>query len=402
LRSPPTATAGRALGVWGSQPQSAVHRPVARVTLHSAPPRPDGERSSCGGVAPVRRAQLPPTLLAVAAGQGGVVSVAQARDHGLSDKDVAGLVGRGTVVRGTRGAYDVGAVPLAGRSWDERRLRAAWVGLLAFGDDAVAVGPCALVLHGVRGLPVTVRPEAAVPRGRNRRDRDGIALRQFDAGMTTTELAGRRVATLDWALAQAVPELPRGHALAVLDSALHQGLADADGLRRAHEHARGRLAQAGPGLPRGHALAWPASALHQGLADADGLRRAHEHARGRRGVARRHVVWGLADARAESPLESFARLDCVDEGVPPHTLQLPVHDHGGRVVARGDMAWRYRDGRWLVAELGGRDVHDTPDAVFADRARQDRLVATGRIDVLRFTGRDVGTIGRTVRAALHR
>ncbi|MFI2702554.1 type IV toxin-antitoxin system AbiEi family antitoxin domain-containing protein [Cellulosimicrobium composti] len=309
----------------------------------------------------MRRAQLPPTLLAVAAGQGGVVSVAQARDHGLSDKDVAGLVRRGSVVRVTRGVYDVGAVPLAGRSWDERRLRAAWVGLLAFGDDAVAVGSCALVLHGVRGLPATVRPEAAVPRGRNRRDRDGIALRQFDAGMTTTELAGRRVATLDWALAQAVPELPRGHALAVLDSALHQGLADADGLRRAHEHARGR-----------------------------------------RGVARRHVVWGLADARAESPLESFARLDCVDEGVPPHTLQLPVHDHGGRVVARGDMAWRYRDGRWLVAELDGRDVHDTPDAVFADRARQNRLVATGRIDVLRFTGRDVGTIGRTVRAALHR
>ncbi|WP_155098367.1 type IV toxin-antitoxin system AbiEi family antitoxin domain-containing protein [Cellulosimicrobium composti] len=73
----------------------------------------------------MRRAQLPPTLLAVAAGQGGVVSVAQARDHGLSDKDVAGLVRRGTVVRVTRGVYDVGAVPLAGRSWDERRLRAA-------------------------------------------------------------------------------------------------------------------------------------------------------------------------------------------------------------------------------------------------------------------------------------
>jgi len=309
----------------------------------------------------VRRAEVPQTLLAVAAGQGGLVSIAQCREHGLSDKEVAGRTRRGTLARVTRGVYDVGAVPLAGRSWDELRVRAAWAGLLAFGDDAVAVGSCALVLHGVRGLPTTVRPEAAVPRGRNRLDRDGIALRQFDAGMTVTEIGGRPVATLDWALAQAVPELPRANGLAVLDSALHQGLTDADGLRRAHEHARGR-----------------------------------------RGVASRHTLWEIADARAESPLESFARLDCVDEGVPPHVLQLPVHDHDGRVVARGDMAWRYRDGRWLVAELDGQDVHSTPHAVFADRARQNRLVATGRIDVLRFTGRDVGTIGRAVRAALHR
>lgn len=335
--------------------------PVLAVTIHSAPPRSDGEGPSCDGVAPVRRAQLPPTLLAVAAGQGGLVSIDQCRGHGLSDRDVAGLARRGTLARVTRGVYDVTAVPFVGRSWDELRARAAWTGLLAFGHDAVAVGSCALVLHGVRGLPATVRPEAAVPRGRNRRDRDGVALRQFDAGMTTTEIGGRRVATLDWALAQAVPELPRANGLAVLDSALHQGLTDTDGLHRAHEHARGR-----------------------------------------RGVASRHTLWAMADARAESPLESFARLDCVDEGVPPHTLQLPVLDHEGRAVARGDLAWRYRDGRWLVAELDGQDVHSTPHAVFADRSRQNRLVATGQIDVLRFTGRDVGTIGRTVRATLHR
>lgn len=309
----------------------------------------------------MRRAQIPPALLSVAAVQGGLVSIAQCRGHGLSDKDVAGLTRRATLVRVTRGVYDVSTAPLADRSWDERRARAAWTGLLAFGGDAVAVGSCALVLHGVRGLPPTLRPEAAVPCGRNRVDRDGIALRQFDAGMTTTEIRGRRVVTLDWALAQAVPELPRANGLAVLDSALHQGLTDVDGLRRAHEHARGR-----------------------------------------RGVASRHTLWEMADARAESPLESFARLDCIDEGVPPRTLQLPVHDHGGRVVARGDLAWRYRDGRWLVAELDGQDVHSTPHAVFSDRTRQNTLVATGRIDVLRFTGRDVGTIGRTVRAALHR
>jgi hypothetical protein len=309
----------------------------------------------------MRRAQLPDDLLREAAHQGGLVSIAQCRARGLTDKDVGGLVRRGEVARVARGVYDTCTTAVLGRSWDARREMAAWAGLLAFGDETVAVGVCALVLHGVRGLPATIRPEAAVPHGRNRRDRDGIALRQFDAGMTTTTIRGRQVATLDWALAQSVPELPRGNGLAVLDSALHLGLLDRDGLSRSHEHARGR-----------------------------------------RGVAARHVLWGLADARAESPLESFARLDCIDEGVPPHTLQLPIRTGEGRPDARGDMAWRYRDGRWLVAELDGRDVHDDPVAVYADRLRQNLLVATGQVDVLRFTGRDVGTIGRTVRGTLVR
>jgi len=304
----------------------------------------------------VHATSLPDDLLATAAGQGGLVSIAQCRAAGLTDKDVAGLVRRLRLARVTRGVYDTDVVPLAVRSWDDRRQRAAWAGLLAYGDDAVAVGTSALVLHGVRGLPATPRPEVAVPGATNRRDRDGLRLRQFDAGMTTVEVRGRRVASPEWALAQAVPELPRAHGLAVLDSALHLGVVDRAGLARAHDAARGR-----------------------------------------RGVATRHPLFALADARAESPLESFARLDCVDEGVPPHVLQLPVH--GAGLAARGDMAWR-RGERWLVAELDGQDVHDAPAAVYADRARQNLLVTTGRVDVLRFTGRDVGTIGRTVRAAL--
>ncbi|MBD8080489.1 type IV toxin-antitoxin system AbiEi family antitoxin domain-containing protein [Cellulosimicrobium arenosum] len=307
----------------------------------------------------MRRAHLPVSLPAVGATQGDLVSIAQCRDHGLTDKDVGGLVRRGVLTRVTRGVYDTCPTPVPVRPWDARRLRAAWAGLLAYGEDAVAVGQCALALHGVRGLPGAIRPEAAVPWGRNRRDRDGIALRQFDAGMTTATVGGRLVADIDWAIAQAVPELPRPNGLAVLDSALHLGLLDRSGLDRSHVHARGR-----------------------------------------RGVALRHALWTLADPRSESPLESFARLDCVDEGVPPHTLQLPVHLGPDSPTLRADMGWRRADGRWLVAELDGMDVHDAPAAVFADRQRQNTLVATGRLDVLRFTGRDVGTIGRTVRKVL--
>jgi hypothetical protein len=241
------------------------------------------------------------------------------------------------VSRRTRGVYDTSVVPLGARPWDARRRRSAWAGLLAYGDDAVAVGTSALVLHGVRGLPGTLHPGVAVARATNRPDRDGLRLRQFDAGMTTTEIHGRRVADLEWALAQAVPELSRRCGLAVLDD----------------------------------------SALHLGLLDLAGLGRTHEAARGRRGITSRHSLFALADARAESPLESSARLDCIDEGVAPDVLQLPVHAPG--LTARGDMAWRRRGGaRWLVAELDGQDVHDAPAAVYADRARHNLVMASAR------------------------
>jgi hypothetical protein len=114
------------------------------------------------------------------------------------------------------------------------------------------------------------------------------------------------------------------------------------------------------------------------------------------------VLWEAADERAESPLESFVRWECLVAGIPPDALQLPLVDRGGRVLARGDLAWQREDGRWLVVELDGADVHSTPVAVFADRRRQNLLTGSGAVDLLRFTGRDLGRIAPVVRAALER
>ncbi|WP_139123144.1 type IV toxin-antitoxin system AbiEi family antitoxin domain-containing protein [Cellulosimicrobium cellulans] len=303
--------------------------------------------------------QLPSELRRTADEQAGLLSIEQLTAAGVTSRVACRRVDTGAWRRVTRGVYDV-AVGAHGESWDGRRRRAAWLGLLAYGCDAIAVGTAALALHGILGLPARVRPEVALPRASDRASRDGIRLRQFDAGMTTVVIGGRRVASPDWALAQAVPELPRPNALAVMDSAMHRGLLDATGIERAHDLARGR-----------------------------------------RGVAATHELWGLADGRAESPLESFGRLDCVDAGVPPDTLQLPLLDLAGRVTARADMGWRLGSRRWLVAEMDGQDVHAAPDAVYADRVRQNRLVASGAVDVLRFTGRDVpGRVGTAVAALL--
>lgn len=311
----------------------------------------------------MRITTVPSSLNDLASRQAGLVDSAQARAAGLTRGEVRGLVDTARWARVARGVYDTSPARVSSLPPDARRRRAAWAALLAFGPEAVAVGACALALHGIQGLPVAISPQAALPDAARRQHRDGLRLRQFDDGMTTRALpglGGRRVATLDWALAQAVPELPRPNGLAVLDSALHRGAISTRGVEVAHDMARGR-----------------------------------------RGVATAHDLWELADGRAESPLESFGRLDCHEAGAPPTTLQLPIVLPDG-LTYRADLAWRRPDGRWLVAEMDGQDVHAAPGAVYADRRRQNLVIGTGQVDVLRFTHRDLPGVGRVVRGVLGR
>ncbi|MFC8734048.1 hypothetical protein ACFT5B_16470 [Luteimicrobium sp. NPDC057192] len=310
------------------------------------------------GAEPPLTLVVPSALEPVAGMQVGLVSTPQARAAGVTDRQIETLVYRRRWRRLTRGVLDTRSGPLSAVHWDARRRRAAWAGLLAYGPDAVAIGTCALALLGAGGLPPTIAPQVALPRASNRLSRDGMSARQFDAGMETVVVGGRRVATVEWAVAQALPELPRRNGLAVLDSVLHRDLLSPAGLARAHDLARGR-----------------------------------------RGVAAAHELWELADGRAESTVESFGRLDCIDGGVPPDVLQLPLDD--SPFPERGDLGWELGDGRWLVAEVDGKEVHDLPAAAFADRTRQNGLVSSGRFEVLRFTGADLdGVMARTVRRAL--
>ncbi len=307
------------------------------------------------------RRPLPDEIVAIASLQEGLVDTAQCRGAGLGPDVVRRLLATAAWSRITRGVYDTDPTPVARRLVDHRRRRAAWAALLAFGPRSIAVGASALTLLGVSGLPTRVMPQATLPGGRALESRDGIRLRMFDDGMTVVRVGDRFVASPEWALAQAVPELDRGFAVSVMDSALHLGLLDPSGLIRAHDHARGR-----------------------------------------RGVARTHAWWELADGRSESPLETWARLDCLDGGVPPDELQVELVGASG-ARRRADLGWRLDDGRWLVAEVDGAEVHDTPVAAFADRARHNDLVTAEVAAVLRFTSHDVrtpGVVARAVRRAL--
>ena len=171
--------------------------------------------------------------------------------------------------------------------------------------------------------------------------------------------------SLGSALVQALPELPRANAVAVLDDCLRRGL--------------------------------------QSRADIEGVRQRVRSRRGSAGLAEH--VFGRVDPRAESPLETFARLQCVDAGIAPDELQVEIRSPGGRLLGRGDMGWRLPRGRWLIAEIDGRAFHETAEAVLRDRRRQNALVLSGQVDLLRFTASDVaarGVLPAAIRGALAR
>lgn len=272
---------------------------------------------------------------------------------------------QGRWVRAAPGVYDTDPVPVDHRErpdlYDHRRRRSVWLALLALGPRAVPVGQSALALHGVQGLPVRITAEVMVP-GSSRAPRDVAVVRQYDPSTPTGTVAGRPLPTVPHALAQAVPTLDRRHAVAVLDNAVHQRL-----ITRAQ------------------------------------VEQVHDLARGRRGVERTHPWWRLVDGRAESPLETWVRLECVDADAPPDDLQRELVDRDGRFLGRGDMVWLLPGRRWFLLEADGTGVHAAPSALYDDRRRQNALVAEGGVVMQRVTGRDLrepGDLGRQVAGRL--
>lgn len=244
------------------------------------------------------------------------------------------------------GVYDLSPiVPLIERHpIDRRRRRTAFLGALAY-PGSVVIGVCALVLHGIMGAPATVVPEVSFPDRTPRTPRHPVRLRRVRVDHPVL-VNGVPVTPVIDALAQAVPILDRRHAVALMDSALSQGKLSPAGLERAHALAR----------------------FH-------------------RGVGRTHSWWAESDPRSESPAETWARLACLDAGIPPDVLQLLVLSPDGRILARVDLAWLLSDGRWLLVEIDGRDEHDTPAALYRDRPRQNSI-STDRTIIRRFTGKE--------------
>ncbi|NHC12697.1 hypothetical protein [Motilibacter deserti] len=161
------------------------------------------------------------------------------------------------------------------------------------------------------------------------------------------------------------------------------------------------LADACLSVSRPEALSLLDSALHKGLILPTGLPEVEQLAQGRRGCVQLRALLGLADGRAESPIESRVRLACVDGNVPPDHLQLAVRDDHGVLIAIGDLGWRRPGGGLLLGEADGA-VHDSARSVRWDRHRSNEMTILG-IDTVRFTWADAlrpPYVASTVRRAL--
>ncbi|WP_154795088.1 hypothetical protein [Occultella kanbiaonis] len=310
----------------------------------------------------MRKVSHPVLVTALARRQGGLISARQCDELGISSDRRTALVRHRVWRRVVRSVYDCRLPADDGDARDLRRRRSAWIAILAAGPDAVATGMCALALHRVWGLPVVIAPEAMLPGVRANRGPSGVRIRRGPRTGRITVVDGARAVDVGTALVQTLPELDRNTAVAVLDSALNRDLIDARGLAS----VRRRL-------------------------------------RGRRGAGKLEAWWALVDGRAESPLETHARLDCHDHRLPPDELQLEVRAEEGRFLGRGDLAWRGPDGTWVIAEVDGADIHSETPALYRDRDRQNDLAIDSDVTLLRFAARDVyrsGTIPARVRAAL--
>ncbi|MFC8801676.1 type IV toxin-antitoxin system AbiEi family antitoxin domain-containing protein [Promicromonospora sp. NPDC057138] len=294
-----------------------------------------------------REMPVPPQLLSLARRQGGLVSAAQCEAAGVGASRRRNLVARGRWQRVTRGVFDAGGVPAGLHPYDVDRLRSVWSALLA-NRRAIAVGACALMLHGVEGLPRRLVPEAALPRGAAGRSPDGFVLRQYGPTPKTVEIQGREVVLVEQALVQALPTLTRDEAVACLDNALNQGL-----IRTEQLETIGRR-----------------------------LRR-------RRDSAKVTACLPLIDGRAEAPPESHARMRLHDAGIAPDDLQREFFDATGRFLGRADMVWYLGDDRWLIVEIDSQEFHGSERQVQHDAIRQNRLLADGQNIMLRYFPADL-------------
>ncbi|MBQ0904254.1 type IV toxin-antitoxin system AbiEi family antitoxin domain-containing protein [Micromonospora sp. U21] len=281
----------------------------------------------------------------VAAERDGIVTLEQARAAGLSTHEVQRFcrAGRWRVV--ARGSHLVDA-DLYDTVPRRARIRAA---VASFGPAAAAVLATGPELHGLAGLRVTELIHLSMPGPVARPARLGSAFRRWWSLSGHPARAPRQGGRNQRAtaplrtLADLTLRADRFSAVSVLDSALNRRLVAADDLLSI------------PRLIRG----WRGAVVARGYLNEE-------------------------DGRAQSPVETRARLRCVDGRVPPDALQLEVRDDDGCLLGIGDLGWRPPR---VIAEADGRDAHDTPHPAFADRRRQNRLVNAGWT-VLRFTWSD--------------
>jgi hypothetical protein len=261
-----------------------------------------------------------PELDALFASQGGVASSAQILNY-LTRRGFEAAVNCGALERLWPGVY------CRGEPDDRLRLRG-----LDF-SCGQAVPLCLGTAAALHGFDTEEPADLHVlsPPGSRLRSADGLVVHRRD-GAPLVKVGERLATSPAWTAVEVARSLRRPRALATLDAALRSGTVKRPDLWRA--------------------------AVEQ---------------EGRRGIVAVRNLIPLADGRAESPMESEARLAMIDGGLPTPELQFEVID-GNRELRRLDFAWEEQR---VAVEYDGVDWHSGPEAMRRDRRRAAALLDVG-------------------------
>lgn len=277
-----------------------------------------------------------------------VRTTAKWRAAGLSADQMRSLLRSGDLIRMRYGVYATRSA-VAWAMDDPRRRHALEVLAVttSVGRDSVASHHSAALIHGLDLLASAPQGVVTLTRPLSRRSyrprADGIL---FHAAALPHEHVTKRWGTSVTTVSRTVLDLARTvpfmDAVVVADSALRLGLAGKPELFRAADSC----------------ARWP-------------------------GVARASRAVTFADERAESVLESCARVVFYERGLEAPDLQAEFRGEG--FVYRGDFYWaRHR----TIAEADGMAKYEDPSRA-RDQIRRDRLLRDAGYKVVHFTWREL-------------
>lgn len=295
--------------------------------------------------------------------QHGVLTTRDAAECGCPRDRLSRLVSRGLLRRVHPGCFvDEGRLTAA--SPEGQRALTAMAVSRGFEGRHAASHLSAVALHR---LPVIATPDTRVhlsrtTPGRPRRSRD-VVIHPTLQPMPLCRVAGTLSVLPAWAIVQTTAAAGLVTGLAAADAALNGGKVT---------HAE--LVQAAAQVGSCH------------------------------GVRDVRLMVEMADARVESPGESWTRVLFRGFGLPEPELQAPMHDEDGWLIGFADFF--FRETRTVVEFDGVKKYagKDGQRALVKEKHREDRLRSLG-LAVVRLTWRDLLTpavVDRRVRAAFRR
>jgi hypothetical protein len=290
-----------------------------------------------------------------------VGTMANWRSVGMSAKQMRSLLRSGEMVRMRRGVYATRTLVAWARDDPRRRhILGVFAVRATVAPGAVASHYSAALIHGLDVLnpapPDVVTLTGPRSRRSNRPDSAGIVFHAaaLPAGHVTQRL-GTPVTTVARTVVDLARTLPFMDAVVVADSALRLG-----------ETAKPELFEVADSCGQ-----WP-------------------------GVARARRAIGFADERAESVLESCARVVFDECGIEHPDLQVTIRGEG--FVFRADFYWaRYR----TIAEADGMVKYENPQRA-RDQLRRDRLLRDVGYKVVHFTWRELFDTPEAVTARIRK